>query len=260
MRAGPAVSIQGLAKRYGETQVLSDVSLDVQAGEVVVVIGPSGAGKSTLLRCVNGLTSFERGRIDVLGQHLVGTETAEFSGRARRHALGQVRTRVGMVFQAFNLFPHLTVLDNITLAPIETRRQDKQAAMASARQLLERVGLADKAQAYPRRLSGGQQQRVAICRALAMNPDLMLFDEVTSALDPELVGEVLSVMRDLASEGMTMIVVTHEMAFARDVGDSIVVMADGMVVEMGEPQKVLAEPSHERTQAFLRRFIGTSAT
>ena len=237
----PVVSVRGLRKSFGETEVLRGIDLDVERGEVVCVIGPSGSGKSTLLRCVNLLETPTGGSVTVLGSELTDIDCD----------LDAARTRIGMVFQQFNLFPHMTVLDNVCVAQrkVLKRSRDESARVATA--LLDRVGLADKATSYPGQLSGGQQQRVAIARALAMNPDVMLFDEATSALDPELVGEVLSVMRVLADEGMTMLVVTHEMGFAANVASRVVFMDGGVIVEEGHPSQVLGEPREERTRAFL---------
>lgn len=235
------VSMQQVTKRFGDNVVLDGVDLEVEKGEVVVLIGPSGAGKSTLLRCVNGLESIDGGAIVVDGSPVVQ------QGRA----LNALRQRIGMVFQQFNLFPHLKVVDNITMAQRDVLGRSRAEAEQRAMALLERVGLGEKAQEYPERLSGGQQQRVAIARALAMDPVLMLFDEPTSALDPELVGEVLQVMQDLAAEGMTMVVVTHEMRFARRAGDRVVLMADGGIAEQGPPEQVLEHPTSERGRAFL---------
>lgn len=249
------VSIRNLHKSYGELQVLKGVDLDIAAGEVVCVIGPSGSGKTTMLRCINFLETYQDGRIYVDGQ-LVGYR--EQNGQlkpAPEKEIARLRTETSMVFQQFNLFPHMTALRNITFGPMKVRGTKKDVAEENARRLLDRVGLADKAGAYPSQLSGGQQQRVAIARALAMEPKVILFDEVTSALDPELVGEVLDVMTDLAqSHGVTMIVVTHEMGFAREVADRIIFMDGGVVVEQGEPRNVLEHPESERLQAFLRRM------
>jgi len=239
------IQIEGIEKRYDSHVVLSDVSLQVERGEVLVVIGPSGGGKSTLLRCINLLEPIQRGRILIDGQAITDPGVN----------VNKVRRQVGMVFQSFNLFPHLRVIDNLTLAPTEALHQSKAEARDRGRQLLERVGLADKADRYPHQLSGGQQQRVAIARALMMDPRVMLFDEVTSALDPELVGDVLEVMRDLAESGMTMITVTHEMQFAREVGDRLVLIADGVVVEEGKPREMLDRPQRERTRQFLGRLL-----
>ena len=237
----PVVSVRGLRKSFGETEVLRGIDLDVERGEVVCVIGPSGSGKSTLLRCVNLLETPTGGSVTVLGSELTDIDCD----------LDAARTRIGMVFQQFNLFPHMTVLDNVCVAQRKVLKRSRDESTGVATALLERVGLADKAASYPGQLSGGQQQRVAIARALAMNPDVMLFDEATSALDPELVGEVLSVMRGLADEGMTMLVVTHEMGFAANVASRVVFMDGGVIVEEGRPSQVLGEPREERTRAFL---------
>ncbi len=256
-RAGNLViDARGVHKAFGSSVVLEDVSLQVARGQVIAIIGPSGAGKSTFLRCVNYLVPFERGTIDVLGERLPGTlEPASPAHRALAGRLAHIRGRVGMVFQSFNLFPHMTVLQNLVLAPCQVKGISRAEAEERGKKLLARVGLLDKAGAYPRQLSGGQQQRVAICRALAMEPEVMLFDEVTSALDPELVGEVLQVIGELAAEGMTMLIVTHEMAFARDVSDRVVVMADGGIIEEGPPTLIFGSPRQERTRAFLRRIL-----
>ena len=250
------VSIRNLSKCFGSLQVLQDINLDVRQGEVVAIIGPSGAGKSTLLRCINGLVSFETGEISVLGNRLQGNQEIKHKDSKRmQESLIRIRSKVGMVFQTFNLFPHLKVLNNITLAPMDVRRLDRSTAEKEALEILEKVGLTDKVSAYPRQLSGGQQQRVAICRALAMHPEVMLFDEITSMLDPEMVGEVLKVVKDLATEGMTMMIVTHEMAFARDVADMIVVMVEGRVIETGQSEQVFTMPREDRTRLFLRRVL-----
>jgi len=243
--AAPMVRLEGVRKSFGDNVVLDGIDLAVDTGEVLVVIGPSGSGKSTLLRCVNLLEPLDSGRIWFEGREIT----------AKGVNVSAVRTRIGIVFQQFNLFPHLKVLENLTLAARRIRKQSRAEAERRAHALLERVGLADKARSYPHQLSGGQQQRVAIARALMMEPHVMLFDEVTSALDPELVGEVLVVMRDLANEGMTMLVVTHEMQFARDVGDKLIFMDEGRIVEQGEPRAVLDQPQQERTQRFLRRTL-----
>ena len=235
----------GLVKRYGDHAVLAGVDLHVAEGEVVCVIGPSGSGKSTLLRCLNLLERPTEGRV------FLGDEEITAPGAP----VDRLRSRLGMVFQSFNLFPHRTVLDNLTMAPVSVRRVDKEEARERARALLARVGLADKAGEHPARLSGGQQQRVAIARALAMDPEAMLFDEVTSALDPELVKDVLDVMRELAGAGMTMIVVTHEMGFAREVCDRLLFLDEGAIVEEGLPSEVLAAPREERTRRFLSRVL-----
>ena len=236
-----AIRAEGIVKRFGANTVLRGVDLAVQDGEVVCVIGPSGSGKSTLLRCMNLLERPTEGRV------FLGDDELTAPGAP----VNALRRRLGMVFQAFNLFPHRTVLDNVTLAPIRVLGTDRASARASAMDLLARVGLADKAGEHPSRLSGGQQQRVAIARALAMNPEAMLFDEVTSALDPELVKDVLGVIRGLAEAGMTMVVVTHEMGFAREVGDRVVFMDGGVIVEEGDPAQVLLAPREERTRRFL---------
>ena len=236
-----AIELQGLHKSFGTNEVLTGIDLTVEAGEVVCVIGPSGSGKSTLLRCVNLLEEPTAGRILIEGEDITDPDCE----------VDQVRRRIGMVFQQFNLFPHLDVLGNLTIAQRKVLKRSKEESVAVARRMLERVGLTEKEQAYPATLSGGQQQRVAIARALCMDPDMMLFDEATSALDPELVGEVLQVMRDLAEGGMTMLVVTHEMGFARRVADRVVFMDGGNIVEQGPPAQVLEQPSHPRTQRFL---------
>ncbi len=235
----------GLVKRYGDHTVLTGLDLDVAQGEVVCVIGPSGSGKTTLLRCLNLLERPDEGRV------FLGDDEITAPGAP----VDLLRSRMGMVFQSFNLFPHRTVLDNLTMAPVTVRGASRQEARERARAMLARVGLADKAGEHPARLSGGQQQRVAIARALAMDPEAMLFDEVTSALDPELVKDVLDVMRELAEGGMTMIVVTHEMGFAREVGDRLLFMDEGAVVEEGDPAEVLSAPREERTRRFLSRIL-----
>ncbi|WP_280335761.1 amino acid ABC transporter ATP-binding protein [Nocardia wallacei] len=249
------IRAQQVHKNFGALQVLKGISLEVARGEVMCLVGPSGSGKSTFLRCINHLEQVDAGRLYVDGE-LVGYR--EKGGRLYElHPREAARQRrdIGMVFQHFNLFPHRTALENIIEAPTQVKRIRKADAVSRARELLDRVGLAEKADAYPAQLSGGQQQRVAIARALAMDPKLMLFDEPTSALDPELVGEVLGVMRELAASGMTMVVVTHEMGFAREVADHLVFMDGGVVVESGPPRELLANPRHERTQAFLSRIL-----
>ncbi len=235
----------GLQKSFGELGVLTGIDIEIKNGEVVVVIGPSGSGKSTFLRCLNRLEEPTGGDIIFDGVNITDPKC-----NINRH-----RQRMGMVFQQFNLFPHMTVLKNLTIAPIKLRGISKAEAEKTAKELLDRVGLADKAYAYPNQLSGGQKQRVAIVRALAMNPDVMLFDEPTSALDPEMVGEVLEVMKELAREGMTMVVVTHEMGFAREVADRVVFMADGVIAEEGTPEEIFANPKHPRTQQFLQKVL-----
>jgi len=243
--ANPIVGIKGLNKWFGEFHVLRDIDLDVGAGERIVVCGPSGSGKSTLIRCINALEEFQEGRITVDG--------IELGPNLRR--VDDIRRDVGMVFQSFNLFPHLTVLENCTLAPIWVRHMPKKDAEAAAMKYLERVRIPDKARSYPGQLSGGQQQRVAIARALTMNPKVMLFDEPTSALDPEMVKEVLDTMVDLADEGMTMLVVTHEMGFARQVADRIVFMDSGQIIEVNKPEAFFDHPQHERTKVFLGQIL-----
>jgi len=241
----PAIEVQGLVKTFGENEVLKGIDLTVTAGEVVCVIGPSGSGKSTLLRSVNLLEEPTGGTIRIEGIDITDPDTD----------IDRVRTRIGMVFQSFNLFPHMTVLGNLTIAQRRVKKRSKVEAERIAHEMLSRVGLAQKAGAYPGHLSGGQQQRVAIARALCMNPDMMLFDEPTSALDPELVDEVLQVMRALADEGMTMLVVTHEMGFAREVGSRLIFMDGGNIVEEGDPREVLANPQHQRTKDFLSKVL-----
>ena len=243
------ISVRSLSKRHGAREVLASVTAQVNQGETIAIVGPSGGGKSTLLRCLNYLEGFDTGEVQIAGVTL-------YPGMASRDpVLRRLRARVGMVFQQFNLFPHLTALGNITLALIKVLKLPKEEAEARARQELRHVGLEDKEAAFPSQLSGGQQQRVAIARALAMRPKAMLFDEVTSALDPELVGEVLAVMQRLAGEGMTMVVVTHEMGFAREVGTRLIFMDHGRIVEEGHPKSVFTNPQQERTKAFLREIL-----
>ncbi len=253
--AAPMIVADRVCKNFGALQVLKGVSLEVGRGEVLCLIGPSGSGKSTFLRCINHLEQVNAGRLYVDGE-IVGyrEKNGKLYEMHPRDAAKQ-RREIGMVFQHFNLFPHRTALENIIEAPTQVKKVRKADAVTRARELLDRVGLSDKANAYPAQLSGGQQQRVAIARALAMDPKLMLFDEPTSALDPELVGEVLTVMRELARSGMTMVVVTHEMGFAREVADQLVFMDGGVVVEAGAPRQLLADPRHERTKAFLSRLL-----
>jgi len=243
--AAPAIEVRELHKSFGSNEVLKGIDFHVDEGEVVCVIGPSGSGKSTLLRCVNRLEEPTSGTVMVEGIDITDSETD----------LDAVRTRIGMVFQQFNLFPHLSVLRNLTLAQQRAKKRGRAEATEVARRNLEKVGLSEKADAFPAQLSGGQQQRVAIARALSMDPDMMLFDEPTSALDPELVGDVLEVMKQLARDGMTMMVVTHEMGFAREVGDRVVFMDGGVVVEQGRPEDVLGNPQHERTRLFLSKVL-----
>jgi polar amino acid transport system ATP-binding protein len=254
-KPAPMVVAEQVCKNFGALKVLRGVSLQVQKGHVLVIVGPSGSGKSTFLRCINHLEQVNAGRLYVDGELVGYREVRGKLHELRPREAAKQRRDVGMVFQHFNLFPHRTALENIVEAPIHVKRVKREQAMARARQLLEQVGLSAKADAYPAQLSGGQQQRVAIARALAMDPKLMLFDEPTSALDPELVGEVLGVMKRLAAEGMTMLVVTHEMGFAREVADQLVFMDGGVIVESGKPREVLSNPQHERTRAFLSKLL-----
>ena len=251
----PMVLAEGVHKRFGRLEVLRGIDLTVQRSEVMCVIGPSGSGKSTFLRCINHLEQINAGRLYVDGVLVGYRQRGDKLYELRESEVAQQRIGVGMVFQHFNLFPHMTALGNVVEAPLRVKKESKREVHERARALLDRVGLADKADSYPSQLSGGQQQRVAIARALAMRPKLMLFDEPTSALDPELVGEVLDVMRGLAETGMTMVVVTHEMGFAREVGDELVFMDAGVVVEAGPPRDVLAHPQHERTRSFLSKVL-----
>lgn len=235
------LDIQGLTKQFGDRKVLEGIDLQVKRGEVIVVLGPSGCGKSTLLRCLNGLESIQGGSISYGGRNLTGPDTD----------WREVRQHIGMVFQSYELFPHMTVIDNILLGPLKVQKRDKKEALLQAEQLLDRVGLLDRKLAYPRELSGGQKQRIAIVRALCMNPDMMLFDEVTASLDPEMVREVLDVIRGLAKQGMTMVIVTHEMGFAKSVGDRIVFMDQGRIREIASPEQFFTKPESERAQHFL---------
>ena len=239
------IKVGNLHKTYGDNEVLKGIDLDVAKGEVVVIIGPSGSGKSTFLRCLNLLEQPTGGIIEFEGKNLLDKSTN----------INQLREKMGMVFQSFNLFPHMTVLENLTISPIQVKKEKPKEAKARALDLLNQVGLADKASAYPASLSGGQQQRVAIARALAMQPDVMLFDEPTSALDPEMVGEVLAVMQDLAEKGMTMVVVTHEMGFAKEVADRVIFMDQGIIQEEGTPEAIFDNPQNPRTQDFLRKVL-----
>ncbi|MFJ4187676.1 amino acid ABC transporter ATP-binding protein [Kitasatospora sp. NPDC089509] len=254
-KAVAMVEARGVRKSYGLVEVLKGIDLEVRKGEVFVLVGPSGSGKSTFLRCINHLEKINGGLLSVdgelVGYRMKGDRLHELKDRE----VAQKRRDIGMVFQHFNLFPHMTAIENIMEAPVQVKGESKAEARERGMALLERVGLTDKARNYPSQLSGGQQQRVAIARALAMQPKLMLFDEPTSALDPELVGDVLDVMRGLAEDGMTMIVVTHEMGFAREVGDALVFMDGGVVVESGNPREVLTDPQHERTRAFLSKVL-----
>jgi polar amino acid transport system ATP-binding protein len=242
-------------KRFGPLEVLKGITLEVQPGEVMCLLGPSGSGKSTFLRCINHLEKINAGRLWVDGELVGYRQHGDKLHELREAEVARKRTEIGMVFQRFNLFPHMTALENVIEAPTRVKKAPRHDAVRRAHDLLAGVGLADKTQAYPSQLSGGQQQRVAIARALAMEPKLMLFDEPTSALDPELVGDVLDAMRQLARDGMTMVVVTHEIGFAREVGDTLVFMDEGVVVETGDPREVLANPRHERTQAFLSKVL-----
>lgn len=239
------VKVKGLKKSFGKNEVLKGIDMDVASGEVVCIIGPSGSGKSTLLRCLNRLEEIQGGTVTIADKDISN----------QKIDINKARENIGMVFQQFNLFPHLSVKDNITLAPLELGKMSKDQAREVALKLLEQVGLSDKADAFPKSLSGGQKQRVAIARALAMEPDIMLFDEPTSALDPEMVGEVLEVMKQLAADGMTMVVVTHEMGFAREVGDRVVFMDGGYIVEEGKPEDIFDNPQEERTQDFLNKVL-----
>ncbi|MCH4547700.1 amino acid ABC transporter ATP-binding protein [Rhizobium changzhiense] len=253
--AKPLVRARNVHKSFDQLEVLKGIDLDVMPGEVVVVLGPSGSGKSTFLRCINHLEAINKGFIEVDGEQIGYRLRKDRLEKLSSNGIAGQRRKIGMVFQQFNLYPHMTVLQNIVEAPIGVHGESRKAATENAMRLLERVGLSEKAGSYPRQLSGGQQQRVAIARALAIKPKLMLFDEPTSALDPELVGEVLSTMRDLAKQGLTMIVVTHEIGFAREAADRVVFMDGGNVVEIGKPEDVIGNPQHPRTQAFLARFL-----
>ena len=253
--ATPMVQAQAVRKNFGRLEVLRGIDMQVAPREVMCLIGPSGSGKSTLLRCINHLEKIDAGRLYVDGE-LVGYEQrGDRLYELRDRDVCRKRSEIGMVFQRFNLFPHMTALENVVEAPLRVKGESTAVAVQRGRALLDRVGLADKVDVYPNQLSGGQQQRVAIARALAMQPKLMLFDEPTSALDPELVGEVLDVMRGLAQDGMTMVVVTHEMSFAREVGDTLIFMDAGVIVESGSPREVLANPQHERTRSFLAKVL-----
>ena len=262
MPGGPPdslVLVSGVSKRFGAVEVLTDIDLAVRAGEKVAIIGPSGSGKTTLLRCVAHLEHPTSGHVEIAGER-VGQKMVRGRWREMSDAeIAHIRTGIGMVFQRFNLFPHLTALENVMLGPTRVLKRSRAEAEPMARELLAKVGLAHKAAEYPERLSGGQQQRVAIARSLAMQPRLMLFDEATSALDPELIGEVLNVMRDLARDGMTMLIVTHEMQFAEDVADRVVFMDHGRIVDEGPPHELFRAPAHPRTQAFLRAVVDRQA-
>jgi len=249
------VKAEAVQKNFGRLEVLRGIDLEVKPRDVMCMIGPSGSGKSTFLRCINHLEKIDAGRLSVDGELVGYRQRGDRIYELRDAEVCKKRAEIGMVFQHFNLFPHLTALENLVEAPIRVKKESRAVASERARRLLDRVGLAEKVDAYPRQLSGGQQQRVAIARALAMQPKLMLFDEPTSALDPELVGEVLDVMRALAEDGMTMIVVTHEIGFAREVGDTLVFMDGGVIVEAGKPRDVLANPQQERTRSFLSKVL-----
>ena len=251
----PVVRAEDVRKRFGWLEVLRGISLEVNPGEVLCIIGPSGSGKSTFLRCINHLEKIDSGRLWVDGKLVGYRQHKDTLYELRAKETARIRAGIGMVFQHFNLFPHMTALENVMVAPLKVKREPRNQVRESAEELLKRVGLAEKSSAYPAQLSGGQQQRVAIARALAMQPKLMLFDEPTSALDAELVGEVLDVMRGLAADGMTMIVVTHEIGFAREVGDSLAFMDGGVIVESGNPRDVLTNPRNERTQSFLSKVL-----
>ncbi len=251
----PLVQARNVHKSFDRLEVLKGIDLDIMPGEVVAVLGPSGSGKSTFLRCINHLEDIQKGYIEVDGEQIGYRVKNNRLERLSPNGIARQRRKIGMVFQQFNLYPHMTVLQNIIEAPVGVHGQSRKDAIENAKGLLERVGLSEKAHAYPRQLSGGQQQRVAIARALAIKPKLMLFDEPTSALDPELVGEVLATMRDLAKQGLTMIVVTHEISFAREAADRVVFLDGGVVVEQGKPEDVIGNPQHTRTQAFLSRFL-----
>ncbi|HXN01842.1 MAG TPA: amino acid ABC transporter ATP-binding protein [Candidatus Dormibacteraeota bacterium] len=255
MRVTPMVKAEAVHKSFGRLEVLQGIDLEVQPKEVMCMIGPSGSGKSTFLRCINHLEKIDAGKLSVDGELVGYRERGDRLYELPDSEVCKKRSEIGMVFQRFNLFPHMTALDNVTEAPMRVKKESRAVAGERARRLLERVGLSEKVDAYPNQLSGGQQQRVAIARALAMQPKLMLFDEPTSALDPELVGDVLDVMRGLAHDGMTMVVVTHEMGFAREVGDSLVFMDGGVIVEAGNPRDVLSNPQHERTRSFLSKVL-----
>ena len=249
------IRTENLSKSFGELEVLKDVNIEVDSGEVVVIIGPSGAGKSTLLRSLNTLEQITSGKIFIEDKLFIHRENNKTLDKMDNDAFKALLLEMGMVFQRFNLFPNKTVLGNVTLAPMQVRKKNREEAEAIAKRLIERVGLSDKLDVYPSKLSGGQQQRVAIARALAMEPKIMLFDEPTSALDPELVGEVLNVMKDLARDGMTMLVVTHEMGFAREVADKVIFMADGMVLETGTPEEIFNDPKTDKARQFLASIL-----
>ena len=249
------LSIKNLSKSFGRLEVLNDISFNVEQGEVISIIGPSGSGKSTLLRCINQFEKIDSGECEICGITMTRNDENGKAVYADNKTLHDIRLKIGLVFQNFNLFPHMSILKNMTIAPMKLQKRGKDEAEGQAMKLLERVGLADRANAYPSQLSGGQKQRIAIVRALCMNPEVMLFDEPTSALDPEMVGEVLNVMRDLAKEHMTMVVVTHEMGFAREVSDRVIFMAEGKIVEEGTPEEIFTAPKTERLQSFLSKVL-----
>lgn len=249
------VKLENVCKSFGALQVLKDINLEVTKGEVVCIIGPSGSGKSTLLRCLNHLERITSGRVYIEGEMIDEREAGKDQLKISQKKISEICTELGMVFQRFNLFPHMTVLQNVMEAPVTVKKVPKQVAEDDAIELLKKVGLEDKKDEFPSRLSGGQQQRVAIARALAMKPHIMLFDEPTSALDPELVGEVLEVMKDLARDGMTMLVVTHEMGFAKEVGSRVIFMDNGEIKEEGKPEEIFSNPKNERTRAFLQKVL-----
>ncbi len=253
----PILTVQDIHKSFGGEEVLKGISFSIEKGEVLTVIGPSGSGKSTLLRCIMQLETVDSGKIEVCGDTLVSNDSTGKAVYSGRDVCSRIALHMGLVFQNFNLFPHFSVLRNITEAPVRVLHKTEDEAKQTAFALLKKMGLEDKADAYPCQLSGGQQQRVSIARALAMDPDILLFDEPTSALDPELTGEILEVIRGLAEENMTMVVVTHEMAFARDVADRVIFMADGSIVEQGSPEEVFGNTKNERTKAFLSRFTNS---
>jgi polar amino acid transport system ATP-binding protein len=253
--AKPLVQARNVHKAFEHLEVLKGIDLDVMPGEVVVILGPSGSGKSTFLRCINHLEAIQKGFIEVDGEQIGYKLKNDRLEKLSANSIARQRRKIGMVFQQFNLYPHMTVLQNIIEAPVGVHGESRKDAIENAMQLLKRVGLSEKVDAFPRQLSGGQQQRVAIARALAIKPKLMLFDEPTSALDPELVGEVLATMRDLAKRGLTMIVVTHEISFAKEAADRVVFMDGGIIVEQGKPEDVIGNPQHPRTQSFLSRFL-----
>lgn len=248
------LSVKNLHKGFGKLRVLKDISFDVNQGEVLSIIGPSGSGKSTLLRCINQFERIDGGEINICGMAMTYRDENGKTVYAPKKALHEIRLKIGLVFQNFNLFPHMSVLQNIIEAPVQVLRQDKQTAVANAERLLKKMGLSEKAKEYPCNLSGGQQQRVSIARAMALNPEVLFFDEPTSALDPELTGEILKVIKELAAEKMTMVIVTHEMQFAREISDKVIFMDEGYIIEYGTPQSVFEDTANERTRQFLERY------